>query len=310
MARASEIATGRRTVSIFRREAARHGSSERSDDAAPPTAARAGQSLWLDNMTRDVLDRRHARSATSDELSVTGLTSNPIDLRQGAREAATPTTSSQRAARGGLEGEQVFFESRSRTCAGPRSLRRRPRVHSARSTAGSRSRSRRCSRTTRRQRSSRRAPAPAHRPRQPLHQDPRHAEGLPAIEESIFAGHPDQRHAALLDRDQYLAAADAYMRGLERRVADGPPPDVCSVASIFMSRWDVAVRTRSPRRCAASSASPWRQGLQGLPRAARSERMRGSMNAGARPQRLLWASTGTKDPSAPDTLYVEGCSRR
>ena len=131
-------------------------------------------------------------------------------------------------------------------------------------------------------------------------------EGLPAIEESIYAGIPINV-TLLFDRDQYLACADAYLRGLERRVADGLPPDVCSVASIFMSRWDVAVQDRVPEgmrgklglAVAGKAYKAYRELL-------RSDRMLRLMNSGARPQRLLWASTGTKDPSLSDTLYVDG----
>jgi len=130
--------------------------------------------------------------------------------------------------------------------------------------------------------------------------------GLPAIEETIYAGIP-VNVTLLFDRDQYLAAADAYMKGIERRIEAGLDPGVASVASIFMSRWDVAVAEEVP------DALRDRLGLAIGYRAYRayrelldSDRVQRLMNKGGRPQRLLWASTGTKDPNASDTLYIEG----
>ena len=131
-------------------------------------------------------------------------------------------------------------------------------------------------------------------------------QGLPAIEAAIYAGIPINV-TLLFDRDQYLAAADAYLRGLERRVADGLPPDVCSVASIFMSRWDGAVADRVPDALRGSlGLAVGGRAYKAYRELLRSDRMLRLMNLGARPQRLLWASTSTKDPSLPDTLYVDG----
>ena len=111
----------------------------------------------------------------------------------------------------------------------------------------------------------------------------------------------------LFDRDQYLAAADAYLRGLERRVADGLAPDVCSVASLFMSRWDGAVQESAPEALRGKLAlAVGGRAFKAYRDLLRSDRMLRLMNLGARPQRLLWASTSTKDPSLPDTLYVDG----
>jgi transaldolase len=130
-------------------------------------------------------------------------------------------------------------------------------------------------------------------------------EGLPAIEEAIFAGIP-VNVTLLFSDDQYLAAADAFMRGIERRIAAGLKPDVRSVASIFVSRWDVAVAGKVPEAlknqlgiAVAKRAYKAYLGLLSSPRWMR------AYNAGARPQRLLWASTGTKDPKASGVLYVE-----
>ena len=130
-------------------------------------------------------------------------------------------------------------------------------------------------------------------------------EGLPAIEEAIFAGVPINV-TLLFSREHYVAAAEAYLRGIERRIAAGLNPDVGSVASVFISRWDAAVTDRVPRRCAtalgiaiAGSIYKAYRDLLGSPRWQR------VFNAGARPQRLLWASTGTKDPKASDILYIK-----
>ena len=130
--------------------------------------------------------------------------------------------------------------------------------------------------------------------------------GIPAIEESIFAGVP-VNVTLLFSREHYIAAAEAYMRGIERRIAAGLDPKVGSVASIFVSRWDVAVKDKVQ--------GEFRNNRLGIAIAMRtykayrdllaSKRWQKLAAAGARPQRLLWASTGTKDPAAPDTLYVE-----
>ncbi len=130
--------------------------------------------------------------------------------------------------------------------------------------------------------------------------------GLTAIEESIFAGIPINV-TLLFDAEQYLAAADAYLKGIERRIEAGLSAEVASVASIFMSRWDVAVtdevsdelRNRLGLAIGLQAYRAYRELLD-------SPRMQRLMNEGARPQRLLWASTGTKDPNASDVLYIEG----
>ena len=131
-------------------------------------------------------------------------------------------------------------------------------------------------------------------------------EGLPAITEAIAAGVP-VNVTLLFSTDQYLAAADAYLKGVERRVADGLDPAVGSVASVFMSRWDTAVAKQVPAELQGKLALA--VGLD-VYRAYRqlmdSDRFQRLENVGARMQRLLWASTSTKDPAAPDTLYVHG----
>ncbi|HEU5256553.1 MAG TPA: transaldolase family protein, partial [Vicinamibacterales bacterium] len=130
-------------------------------------------------------------------------------------------------------------------------------------------------------------------------------EGLPAIEEAIFAGVPTNV-TLLFSDDQYLAAANAFMRGIERRIEAGLNPDVRSVASVFISRWDVAVTGKVPEalndRLGIAIAKRTYKAYLGL---LSSPRWMRAYNAGARPQRLLWASTGTKDPKASDVLYVK-----
>jgi transaldolase len=130
------------------------------------------------------------------------------------------------------------------------------------------------------------------------------AEGLPAIEAAVFAGVP-VNVTLLFSREQYVAAADAYLRGIERRIEAGLNPAVASVASLFISRWDVAVGGKVPgelnNRLGATIAKRTYKAYRELLASARVQR---ALNAGARAQRLLWASTGTKDPTAPDTLYV------
>jgi len=134
---------------------------------------------------------------------------------------------------------------------------------------------------------------------------PGNAEGLPAIEAAIFAGVPINV-TLLFSREQYVATAEAYLRGVERRIAAGLNPAVPSVASLFVSRWDVAISGKVPGELAnrlgiAVAQRTYKAYLALLA----SRRFQRAANAGARVQRLLWASTGTKDPKASDTLYVE-----
>lgn len=129
-------------------------------------------------------------------------------------------------------------------------------------------------------------------------------EGLPAIEEAIFAGIP-VKVTLLFSRDQYVAAAEAYLKGIERRIATGLNPDVGSVASIFISRWDVSVKDKVPKelqnKLGIAIAGQTYESYVSLRDSPRWQRI---LNVGARHQRLLWASTGTKDAAASDTLYV------
>ena len=130
-------------------------------------------------------------------------------------------------------------------------------------------------------------------------------EGLPAIEEAIFAGIP-VNVTLLFSRDQYLAAAEAFLRGIERRIEAGLNPKIDSVASVFISRWDTAVMGKLPEslndRLGIAIAERTYKAYRQLLSSPRWERV---YNEGARPQRLLWASTGTKDPKASDVLYIK-----
>jgi transaldolase len=264
-----------------------------------------GQSLWLDNITRTILDDGTLRRYI-DELSVTGLTSNPtiFDKAIGGGEAydeaiveAAPKTDSN---------EELFFSlalddltratdefkavhERTDGVDGWCSLEVSPLLadDSAATIAQARDLHGRGGRDNL------------------FIKIPGTKAGLTAIEESIAAGTPINV-TLLFSKDQYLAAADAFMKGVERRIADGLDPDVSSVASLFVSRWDVAanddlpdeLRNRIGIAVAADAYAAYRELLE-------SERWQRLANEGARPQRFLFASTGTKDPDASDVLYVE-----
>ncbi len=265
-----------------------------------------GQSLWLDNITRGILNDGTLQRHIS-ELSVTGLTSNPTIFDHAFKNGDAYDEAIHRKAAEGKAGETLFFElaiedlvraadlfrsvhDRTRGVDGWVSLEVSPLL--ADDTAGTI-----------------RAAAQLHgRAQRPnlFIKIPGTPEGCPAIEESIFAGVP-VNVTLLFSAAQYLAAAEAYMQGVERRIAAGLDPRIGSVASLFVSRWDVAVHDRVP------PALRNRLGIAIAGRAYRayrallaSPRWRALEAAGARPQRLLWASTGTKDPDAADTLYVEG----
>ena len=265
-----------------------------------------GQSLWLDNITRAMLgDGTLARYI--DELSVTGLTSNPTIFdkaisggdaydEQIVEVAPTVETTEEtffELAIRDLQGAADLFAAVHERTAGVDgfcSLEVSPLI--ADDTAATVEQA---------------AKLHAKAARENIYiKIPGTEAGLPAIEESIFAGIPINV-TLLFDTDQYLAASDAYLKGIERRIEAGLDPDVASVASIFMSRWDVAVSDEAPaeltnRLGLAVGFHAYRAYRELLD----SPRMQRLMNEGARPQRLLWASTGTKDPAAPDTLYIEG----
>jgi transaldolase len=264
-----------------------------------------GQSLWLDNITRAILDDGTLRRYI-DAFSITGLTSNPTIFDQAIAGTDVYDAAIQEAARAGQSGEALFLElaledlRRAAALFQPAfdatggvdgwvSMEVSPLL--ANDTAGSIEAAARIHRQ-------------AGRPNLFV-KIPGTPEGVPAIEESIFAGVPINV-TLLFSREQYLAAAEAYLRGIERRISAGLHPRVASAASLFVSRWDKAVgdtvpadlRNRLGIAVAARTYRAYRELLS-------SPRWRRLAAAGARPQRLLWASTGTKDPAAPDTLYLE-----
>jgi transaldolase len=264
-----------------------------------------GQSLWLDNITRNLLSTGVLRRYI-DEFSVTGLTSNPTIFDHAIKNSGDYDDTIKSKLAEGKSGEKLFFEValedltqaadlfrpiHDRTCGvdGWVSLEVSPLL--ARDTKTTIA-------------VAKELHAQARRPNVMI-KIPGTPEGLPAIEEAIFAGVPINV-TLLFAEDQYLAAASAFMRGIERRIEAGLKPDIPSVASIFISRWDVAVAGK------VSEPLHNRLGIAVAKRAYKayldvlsSPRWMRAYNAGARPQRLLWASTGTKDPKAPDVLYVK-----
>jgi transaldolase len=267
---------------------------------------RAGQSLWLDNITRELLTSGTLRGYI-EELSVTGLTSNPTIFDQAMKHGAAYDEALRRLAARGLSAQEVFFEialedltraadlfrpvhERTAGFDGWVSLEVSP--HLARDTHATLAQARQLH-------------ARAARPNLFI-KIPGTPEGLPAIEEAIYSGVP-VNVTLLFSAAQYVAAADAWLRGIERRIAAGLNPNIASVASLFLSRSDVATAAKVPtalvnRLGLAIGRSAYREYCRLLI----SPRWLRAMNAGARPQRLLFASTGTKDPKASDVLYVEG----
>jgi transaldolase len=273
-----------------------------------PTHAlsQAGQSLWLDNITRDLLTSG-TLAHYIDELSVTGLTSNPTIFDQAIRKGTAYDASIHARLKAGISGEKLFFEialeditraadlfhpvhERTAGVDGWVSLEVSPLLaHDARTTL----------------REAQDLHARAGRPNVFI-KIPGTVEGLPAIEEAIFAGVPINV-TLLFSPGQYAAAAEAWLRGIERRIEANLNPDVASVASIFVSRWDVAVAGKVPSALINTlGIAIGQQAYGAYSQLLESSRWRRVFNAGARPQRLLFASTGTKDPKAPDTLYVKG----
>jgi transaldolase len=263
-----------------------------------------GQSLWLDNITRDMLNNGMLKGYI-DELSVTGLTSNPTIFDQAIRKSAT--YDAEIASRASSQpDEDVFFAlalddlNRAAQLFYP-TFERTDRVDGWVSLEVSPLLAHDTERTV----AAARTLHERARQSNLFIKIPGTSEGLPAIEHAIFAGVPV--NVTLLFSDaQYVAASDAYLRGVERRIEAGLNPAVGSVASIFVSRWDVAVSGKVPAELAN------RLGLAVAQRTYKayqemlaSPRFRRVANAGGRAQRLLWASTGTKDPKAPDTFYVE-----
>jgi transaldolase len=264
-----------------------------------------GQRLWLDNITRGLLTSG-TLARYIEEFSVTGLTSNPTIFDKAIKDAGFYDAAIRRKTTEGKSGEALFLELALEDLTQAADLFRP--VHDAtggrdgwvslelspllaHDTAGSVKAAVQLHRR-------------AKRPNLFI-KIPGTPEGVPAIEEAIFAGVPINV-TLLFSREQYLAAAEAYLRGIERRIAAGLDPKVRSVASIFVSRWDVAVKDRVPQalrnRLGIAVAGRAYKAYRELLASPRSRKLAA---AGAWEQRLLWASTGTKDPQAQDTMYIE-----
>jgi transaldolase len=264
-----------------------------------------GQSLWLDNITREILDNGTLRRYI-DDLSVTGLTSNPTIFDEAIGNTSAYDSGIRQKAQSGLAGEELFVElaledlrraadlfrpefDRTGGIDGWVSMEVSPLLANDTKTTID---------------AALRIHEQANRPNLYI-KIPGTPAGVPAIEAAIFAGVP-VNVTLLFSREHYLSIADAYLRGIERRIAAGLDPRVNSVASLFISRWDRAVSDQVPEEL---------RNRLGIAIAARTYRAHGELLAskrwrdleavGARPQRMLWASTGTKDPKAPAGLYVE-----
>ncbi len=264
-----------------------------------------GQSLWLDNITRDLLNSGTLKRYI-DDLSVTGLTSNPTIFDHAIKNSGAYDATIREKLDHGKSGEALFFElaleditraadlfrpifDKTNGVDGWVSLEVSPLLaYDAASTLIAAKELR----------------ARAARPNVFI-KIPGTKEGLPAIEEAIFAGIPINV-TLLFSREHYVAAADAFLRGVERRIAAGLEPEVGSVASVFVSRWDSAVSGKVPAALNNQlGIAVGNRTYQAYRELLCSPRWQRAYNAGARPQRLLWASTGTKDPKASDVLYVK-----
>src|SRR6516162_2657564 len=263
-----------------------------------------GQSIWLDNITRDLLDTGTLKRYI-DEFSVTGLTSNPTIFDHAITHSRSYDGEIRRLVGAGLSGEALFFElavqdlaraaalfapihERTSTVDGWVSLEVSPLLaYDTKATVDEAS-----------------ALHKKAGQRNLFIKIPGTKEGGPAIEETIFSGVP-VNVTLLFTRDHYLAAADAYMRGIERRVEAGLSPDVRSVASLFVSRWDKATMDKVPARDRYKlGVAIGQQAYAAYRGVLESDRWQRLANCGARAQRLLFASTGTKDPKASDVLYI------
>jgi transaldolase len=264
----------------------------------------AGQSLWLDTITRELLTSGRLQRYI-DDLAITGLTSNPAIFDHALKTSTAYDAAIAEGLRDGKSAEQVFIEIALEDISRAADIFRP--IH-ARSSGVDGWVSLEVSPLLARDAQSTLAAATdlhrrAGRPNV-LIKIPGTPEGLPAVEDAIYAGIP-VNVTLLFSPDQYLAAAEAYLRGVERRISAGLNPNVGSVASLFISRWDAAIAGRVPPALTntlgiAMGARTYRAytALLASPRWLR------AFNAGARPQRLLFASTGTKDPHASATLYA------
>ena len=264
-----------------------------------------GQSLWLDNITRALLTSG-TLGRYINEFAVTGLTSNPTIFDQAIKTSDCYDDAIRKKSNAGTSTEALFFElaledliqaadlfrpihDATNALEGWVSLEVSPLL--ADDTAGTIN-------------AAAQLYARGQRPNLFI-KIPGTLAGLPAIEETIFAGVP-VNVTLLFSSQQYIAAGEAYMRGIERRIGSGLYPKVASVASIFVSRWDVAVKDvvqgEFSNRLGIAIAMRTYKAYRDLLASPRWQRL---VASGARPQRLLWASTGAKDPTVSDTLYVE-----
>jgi len=264
-----------------------------------------GQSLWLDNITRGIL-RDGTLRRYIDELSVTGLTSNPTIILHALEKGDFYDDAIRRKTSDGLSGEALLFSLAIEDLREATDLFRpvHDATHGMDGWASLEVSPLLANDTANTIRAAAELHRQANRPNLFI-KIPGTSEGVPAIEESIFRGVPINV-TLLFSAAQYIASAEAYMRGIERRIAAGLDPLVHSVASLFVSRWDVAVHDKVPpplrnRLGIAVAGRTYREYRTLLS----SERWRALASAGAAPQRLLWASTGTKDPDASDTMYIE-----
>ncbi len=264
-----------------------------------------GQSLWLDNITRELLTSGTLQRYI-DDLAVTGLTSNPTIFDHAIKGSTSYDDAIRQRLAQGKAGEKLFFElalddltraadlfrpihERTAGVDGYVSLEVSPLLAYNTQTTLEEARD---------------LHARAARPNLFI-KIPGTREGLPAIEEATFAGVPINV-TLLFSCEHYLAAAEAYLRGIERRIAAGLNPAIASVASLFVSRWDVAVASKVPPELVNKLGIAIAQrSYRAYCELIASPRYQRAMNAGARPQRLLLASTGTKDPQAADILYIK-----
>jgi len=263
-----------------------------------------GQSIWLDNITRELLDSGTLKRYI-DDLSVTGLTSNPTIFDHAIAKSKSYDPEIRRLMGTGVSGEALFFElavqdlTRAADLFAP--------IHER--TAGvdgfvSLEVSPLLAYDTKETVAQAKALHKKSNRRNLFIKIPGTKEGAPAIEEAIFSGVP-VNVTLLFSRDHYVAAAEAYMRGLERRISAGLSPDVRSVASLFISRWDKSTMDKVPDRDRDKlGVAIGQQTYKAYRDVLESDRWQRLANSGARAQRLLFASTGTKDPKASDVLYI------
>ena len=265
--------------------------------------------IWLDNITRDLLDSGTLKRYI-DEFSVTGLTSNPTIFDHAIKNSSAYDATIREKLKKGKSGEELFFELALEDLTRAADLFRpiHERTNGVDGWVSWKFRRLLAYDTASTIAAAKDLPARAKRPNLFI-KIPGTKEGLPAIEESIFAGIPINV-TLLFSREQYLAAADAYLRGIERRIDAGLNPNVGSVASVFISRWDVAVAGKVPERSATDSASPSpKRTYKAVPRTADFAALAAALQFGARPQRLCGPAREPKTRRHP-TFFMSKPSPR